>query len=288
MDLGTHVRAIVAPRSMLGATDSKTWLHVAGLLALLPTAGILLLRIGINVPVAPQLPYSSVYDGIGTAALIGPALGAILVSVTTDDDIRRVALAFAGVFGLLSAVARPAVVPASVAIVLATGLLVIAHVRKPFSADTVTETLVGGVFLAGVALSMAGNLGVEPATTRRLGSTVGLLAIAATPVFVEWSSRSAFLGVLAGAALAGFGLAAPFVTGAASLVGGGIVGVSLPVLVVAVIGGVTLIATGIERRTPDWALAGLLFLTAGVPATVPRGLAVLIGLALVLGGRTNP
>lgn len=287
-DPQTRFKAFASRPGILVKTDSKTGLHVAGLLALLPTVGILLIRIGINAPFAPQLPYSSVYDQMATAALLGPATGAILVSVTTDDDVRRVALAFAGVFGLLSAVATAAVVPASITIVLATAALVVASVRRPFSADTVREGFVGILFLAGVVLSMAGSLGVEPATTRSLGSKVGLLAIATAPVFVEWSRKTAFVGVLAGAGFAGIGLSAPFVTGAASLVGGGIVGVSLPVMLVAVIGGVTVITTGIERLALHTTLAGLLILTAGVPATVPRGLALLVGLAILLGGRTNP
>lgn len=281
-DVPTRVRASVPAAETIVGTGPEQGLRIAGLLALLPTAAILLVRVGINAPFAPRLPYNTLYDPIATLALVGPAIGAILVGVTTDDDVYRVALAFAGVFGLLSAIARPASLPASVAIVAAVGLVILTHARRPFSPDEVAETVVGGVFLAGVTLSMAGGLGIEAATTRPLGSTAILLAIAGTPVFVNWSRWSAFVGFLAGAAFAGFGLAAPFVTGAASLVGGAIVGVSLPVMVVAVVGGVTVVATGIERRTVETTSSGLLLLTAGVPATVPRGLALLLGLAILL------
>lgn len=286
-DLPTRARTVAVRPATLVGTDPLTGLSIAGLLALLPTLAILLVRVGINAPFAPRLPYSAIYDPIATLALVGPAVAAVLVGVTTDDDVRRVALVFAGVFGLLSVVARPATLPASVAIAVATGLLVVAHARRPFSPDEVAETVVGVVFVAGVALSVAASLGFEPATTRRLGSAAALLAIAGAPVFVEWTHRSVLVGVLAGAAVAGFGLSAPFVTGAASLVGGAIVGVSLPVLVAAVVGGVTVVATGLERTASETTVAGLLLLTAGVPATVPRGLALLIGLSILLYPRRN-
>lgn len=283
----TRVRSVATQPGAVLETTPATGLQIAGILALLPAAAILLVRVGINAPFAPDLPYGAVYDPVATLAVLGPAIGALTVSATTRDDVRRVVMAFAGVFGLLSLVARPAVVPAFAAIAVATGALVSSHGERPFSADEIAETLVGFVFLAGVTLSVAGGLGFEPATTRRLGSVAALLAIAGAPVFVEWRYRSLLVGLGAGIATASVGLSAPFVTGAASLVGGAIVGVSLPVLVVAVVGGGTLVATGIDRRQFEPTVAGLLFLTAGVPATVPRGLAVVLGFALLLQARTN-
>jgi hypothetical protein len=283
----TRVRTVAGRPGAALETLPATGLQIAGILALLPTAAILLVRIGINAPFAPDLPYGAVYDPIATLAVVGPALGALTVSVTTRDEIRRVVMAFAGVFGLLSLVARPAVVPAFAAIAVATGALVLSHGERPLSADEIAESLVGFVFLAGVTLSVAGGLGLEPASTRRLGSVATLLAIAGAPVFVGWRYRSLLVGVGAGIAAASVGLAAPFVTGAASLVGGGIVGVSLPVLVVAVVGGSALVATGIDRRLYEPTVAGLLLLAAGVPATIPRGLAMVVALAVLLQPRTN-
>lgn len=285
--VATTVRALIADGRSATIPRATTGRRVAGLLAVIPTVGILLVRIGANAPFGPRLPYGAIYDPMLTLAILGPAAGAILLSVTTPDDVRQVALAFVGVFGLLRIVSTQAVWPASVAIAVGTGLLVLAHARRPLSADEFAETLVGVVFVGAVALSMAGGLGIEPATTRPLGSTVGLLAIAGTPVFVEWRWRTIFVGVLAGVAVFAFGLAAPFVTGAASLVGGAILGSSLPVLALAVIGGVTVVATGVDRRSLETAMAGLLVLTAGIPATVPRGLALLVGLALLLRTPSN-
>ena len=283
----TRVRSVAArPGLALDATPA-TGLQIAAVLALLPTAAILLVRVGINAPFAPDLPYGAVYDPIAVLSVLGPAVAALTVSVTTRDDARRVVMTFAGVFGLLSLVAGPAIVPAFAAIAVATAVLVFSHGERPFSADEIAETLVGLVFLAGVTLSVAGGLGIEPATTRRLGSVAVLLGIAGTPVFVEWRYRALLVGIGAGIAAASVGLAAPFVTGAASLVGGGIVGVSLPLLVGAIVGGTTLIASGIDRRMYEPTVAGLLFLTAGVPATVPRGLALLIGFAVLLQPRIN-
>ncbi|MFW5924419.1 MAG: hypothetical protein ACOCSP_02330 [archaeon] len=286
-DRPTRIRTVVARPETAVEADPGTGLRIAGLLALLPTAAILLVRVGINAPLTPDLPYSAVYDPIATLAVLGPAFGALLLSVTTRDDVWRATLAFVGVFGVLSVVATPAVVPASVALVIATGILVGGHADRPFSADEIAETLVGVLFFAGLTLSIAGGLGIEPATTRRLGSVAGLLAIAGAPVFVEWRYRTVLVGVVAGGAFAAFGLAAPFVTGAASLVAGGIVGASLSILVVAVVGGVTLVATGVDRGSYEPVVAGLLLLSAGVPATVPRGLAVVIALTLLLHPGTN-
>lgn len=282
------VRTMTTDERSAPATMTTRGRQLAGLLAVVPTVAILLVRIGANAPFVPRLPYGSLYDPVVTLAVIGPAIAAILLGLTTTDDIRQVALTFVGVFGLLSVVSGQAVWPASIAVVVGTGLVVLTNAKRPVSPDETAETLVGVVFVGGVALSMAGGLGLEPATTRPLGSTVGLLAIAGAPVFVEWRWRTVFVGVLAGVAVFAFGLAAPFVTGAASLVGGAIVGSSLPVLALAVVGGVTVVATGVDRRSLATVTGGLLVLTAGIPATVPRSLALLVGLALLLRTQSNP
>ncbi|MFB6132831.1 MAG: hypothetical protein ABEJ44_05435 [Halanaeroarchaeum sp.] len=285
MSVANSVRTLASDARMPPVT---TWnRQFAGLLAVIPTVAILLVRVGANAPFGPRLPYATLYDPILTLAVIGPATAAIVLGVTTPDDVRQVALTFVGVFGLLSAVSSQAVVPASIAIVVGTALVLYTHARRPLSPDDVAETLVGVVFVGGVALSMASGLGLEPASTRPLGSTVGLLAMAGAPVFVEWRWRTVLVGVLAGVAMFAFGLAAPFVTGAASLVGGAIVGSSLPVLALAVVGGGTVVATGVDRRSLETVTGGLLVLTAGIPATVPRGLALLVGLAVLLRTRTN-
>lgn len=281
-DLTIRVRTIAEHPGLALDTDPKTGLQIAGLLALVPTAAILLVRIAINAPFAPALPYSGVYDPIAATAVVGPSLGAIIIAITTRDDVRRVTLAFAGVFGIFSLFARPAVVPASVVIVLATGAVLGTALDRPFSPDEIAEAIVGFAFLSGVTISVAASLGIEPATTRSLGSTLTLLAIASTPVLVEWRFRAALAGIVGAIAFTSFGLSAPFVTGAASLVGGAIVGVSLPVMTVAVLGGVTTVTTGIDRRSIEITVGGLLLLTAGIPATVPRGLALLIALTLLL------
>lgn len=287
-DLPTRIRVRGRRLPVVEGTARQSWFYIGGLLALVPTVAILLVRVGINAPVGPRLPYGALFDPVSTLALLGPAAGALVLSLVTEDGYRRVALAFAGVFGLLSAVATPAMAPASVAVVGGTALIVVSYADGTKSADAVARIVVGLAFLAGIALSMAGGLGLEPATTRRLGSTVGLLAIAASPTIVPWTRPSLLVGLLAGAAVAGIGFAAPFVTGAASLIGGAIVGVSLPVMVLAVVGGVTVVATGVDRRSLPTAIGGLLVLTAGIPATVPRGLAVLVGLTLLFRTGVRP
>lgn len=279
-DLPTRVGALPT----LGGRDgwTATVEVLAGLVALVPAAALLVVRVGINAPVGPALPYDGLYDPIASAALAGPAFGAVLLSVATEDDLVRVGLAFAGVFGLLLAAGAPVTIPATGAILGATALLVVAHPSRPLSADETAATLVAVAFLAGVAVSTAAMFGYHPAETRPLGSTVALVAVAASPVFVDWTHRSVFAGAIAAAAFAGFAISAPFVAGAASLVAGGIVGVSLPVLVLAVLGGTTVVATGVERRQVGVLLAGLAVLVAGVPATVPRGLTLVVGLALLI------
>ncbi|MFB6071058.1 MAG: hypothetical protein ABEJ76_08540 [Halanaeroarchaeum sp.] len=257
---------------------------VAGVLALLPALAILIVRVGINAPVGGAFPYGRVYEPVQVAALLGPAVGALVLSIGTDDGVIRVALAFAGAFGLLVGVGPPAAVPAAVAILGASILVAMAAVDRPLSPDDAAVTTVLGLFVVGVVLSMGAYVGVAPGTTRSLGSLFALLAVAGSPVFVGWTRPAVLVGALVAAAFAGFGVAAPFAMGAASLIAGGAVGVSLLVLVLAVFGGVALVTAGVHRGEVSAAIGGATVLAAGVPATVPRGLALVVGLAILIDG----
>jgi len=281
-DVQALYRGLTSRMSFDPRRSSSIGMGVAGAVAGIPTLAILLVRIGKNAPAGPKVPYTAVYDPLVTAALVGPAIAAIIVSSITENDVHRVGLGFAGVFGLLSAIAVPAALSASVAIVMGTALVMAPVVLRGANERDYASLVVATLFVAGVFLSILGGLGFEAATTRRLGSFASLLAVAGSPTFVDWNVRGATVGAFAGAAVAGFGVSAPFVTGAASLIAGGIVGVSLPVQVLATVGGVTVVATGIDRKQYVPMAGGLLLLSAGVPATIPRGLAVLVGLSLIL------
>ena len=269
------------PRTSHEPGTEPTARVVAGVLALVGLGFLAVVRLGMNMPAGPSL--SGVYPfalGLGTLA---PAVGLLALGVATDRSVHRVALTFAGVFGLLSLLAEPATLPATLAIaagVLAiTGVYLVDHWR----AKRFDRWLVAGALAVGAVLSLAAGIGLEPGTLRPLGSRVVLLALAATPVFVDWDREAVLVGLGVGVAVIAMGVNAPFVTGAISLVVGGVVGASLPVLFLGAVGAVILLWASIRSGRTELALAAGVLLVAGVPATIPRGLGVLAAITL-LGG----
>lgn len=263
-----------------GGTEQTRIYRWAGVVALLPTLALLVFTIGTNTPLGLRLPLQSIGAPIEAVALAGPAVAALALGYTASNDLVRVALLFAGVFGGLSLVSRTATVPAIVALGAA-GVLV-AVSQRPQTADrrAILQFGVTGAFVVGIVASLSASLGFEPALTRRLGSVSIALAIAATPAYAGISRRSFAVGLFAGAVVFGIGLLSPVLTAAISLLGLGIVGLPLLLFALGAVGGVTAVAAGVERRAIPVILAGLLVLVAGVPTTIPAALAVLVALVL--------
>lgn len=262
-----------------GAIPERRRLALAGVgLVALALATRFVVSVLINAPAWPStLPVEALEQlTTGLAALAAGVLGA-----TADDPLTGIGLLFVGVFGLLALVVGLAV-PAAVAVVAGTVLIALGR-RADLTPTTGAAT---GLLVAGLAVSLTGGLGL--ASLRPLGSTLALLALAATPVFAATDARALVGGVVAFAAVALLGLTYPFLTGAVTLVGSGVIGTSLPVVALAVAGAVTTTSAALRQRR--WGLlAGVALLAlAGVPATLERAVPVALGIATLLtleGGR---
>jgi alanine dehydrogenase len=109
-----------------------------------------------------------------------------------------------------------------------------------------------------------------------------MLGAAGTPALLAHGRGDWVLGGLAAGLLVAAGVSAPFLTAAVALVGGGVVGTNLLVMAVGFCGLVTTAsATARTRRLPAFCGVALL-VVAGVPATLPRALAAVVGLLLIL------
>lgn len=274
-----RLAAASASQPRTGTADTA-----AGLLALLGVGLLALVRVALNLPA--DLPVAGAYPTALAIATGAPALGLAALALRAEQPVYRVGLLFAGVFGLLTLVAEPAVVPATIALLVVVLGVASLQLRDHVTARRFDRVLVVATLAAGGVLSLAAGIGVETATLRPVGSRVVLLAIAATPVFVDWDREALAVGVGVGLAVLAVGSGAPFVTGAISLVVGGVVGASLPLLFVGTVGATILLWAGLRTGRTELAIAAGLLLVAGIPATVPRGLAFLTALAL-LGGDTR-
>jgi hypothetical protein len=204
--------------------------------------------------------------------------------MTTAEPWTRIGLVLVGVFGLLSAVTSAVAVP-TVGIVAAGGwLLLIGSVNHGASIVNPRRgfrTLVTGVLLGGLTLSLFGAIGVEPATLRPLGTTLALVGMAATPFAVRSGVGPLAVGALAGVGTFALAAAAPFVSGAVALTAGSVVGASAIPLAAAVGGLTATVAEGVLHRRIVPAAAGCLLLLAGVPSTLPRALGVVLAVAFI-------
>ena len=265
---------------------------LAGAMSLVGLGFLALVRIGLNLPASAPLsglvPSSGTLSGAYPLAVgfatAAPAAGLLLLGLRAERTTVLVGATFAGVFGGLSMVARPATLPATLAIAGALlGVTADRAVRGARDRAQFGRAVVGLALALGGSLSLLAGVGVEPATLRSLGTGVVLLAVAGSPAFGGWDRQGLLVGLGVGAVVLAIGSTAPFVTGAVSLVVGGVVGASLPLLFLAAVGATSLLWTGLRQGRWNLALAASLLLVAGIPATVPRGLGFLVALVL-LGG----
>lgn len=243
---------------------------------------VTVLRLAQNSPL--DLPAVAVwYDLFAAAALAVPALTALAIGLTSDDDWERVGLSSVGVFGLFTLVSPAAGVPAAGAITVGGGLAIGSRLGRPHDWFEARRAAVSAILVAGIALSLAGAMGIFPTVARSIGTTVALFGVAMTPVFVSPGKLSWVLGGTVAVAVLQIGSTAPFVTGAVVLVSGAVVNAPLLIIAVAAGGGVVTVAGGMENDHRLPAIGALVLLAAGVPATVPRALAVVLGVSLLVG-----
>jgi len=251
----------------------------AGVLALVGAGGLLVARIALNARIVSGVAASM--ETIAFAATLGPAVAALAIAAVTDDEIERVGLAFVGTFAVLLTLTMAVFVPAMVAIA-GGGALAVGRRWQRLDRARDWHLLPVALLLGAVVVSLLGSIGVEPATLWPIGSHLALLGMAATPALLghgrgDW----AFGGVVAGVLVA-VGVSAPFVTGAVTLIGGGVVGASLLVLAVGLCGLVTSASAALRQRHWYGLVGAGLLLAGGVPTTTPRALAVILGVLLLI------
>lgn len=281
MSRRTTTMSAVLDRSSGRSITRRTDAIAAGA-AVLAVVGLATVRLAVNAPMGIPDPIADAYGLVETAALVVPAAAALVLGVREREPVARIGLLTVGVFGGLAAVSTAARVPAAGALVAAAVLITAQRTRRPVAWAEASRGTVAAMILLGMGVSLASTTGLVEGPARTAGAIATMAGLAASPVFVR-ANRSAWLiggAVLVGTIAAGVG--APFVTGAVTLVVFSTVGVPLLILAVGLAGGVTtLVAALSSGRWLGAAGVGCL-LTAGVPATVPRALAVVLGLALLL------
>lgn len=256
---------------------------VAGLLAFVPGALVLVVRAWNNAPAALPPAVHAARPALSALAILGPALAAIVLAVAVDEDAIRVGLLSVGVFGLLGGFVEGAALAAIGAIVGGSAVAVGTHLGVHRNWQVGPKAIVAAGILAATVVSLAATSGVDPARLRPLGSTVALLGLAATPLFVRPGLPEVGIGAAGFAVTIVVGTAAPYVTGGVVLVAGAVVGASLLVIALGIAGALTATAATLRDRQFAPALGVLTLLAAGVPATIPRALGVVVGLVLLVG-----
>lgn len=269
-DLGWRLRPIV-DRSMVVLAGT------AALSVLL----VLMRRLVVNSPLdAPRLvAWGPAIDG---AAMGVASLAALGLGLWAIDRRALVGLTAVGVFGLLATVAPPARLPAAGAILAGGTVAMVPRLSGQSRWQSIRRGTVAVGILAGAALAIGAAMGILPASARATGSLIALLGLAAAPLVVDPGKSAWAAGGLVAAVFLVVAAATPFVSGAALLVGWAVVGV--PALVVAVgFGGIAAAFVAVFQRGQPLAVFGAVALfAAGVPATVPRTIAAVLGLTLFL------
>jgi hypothetical protein len=252
----------------------------AGGVSLTVVAAGLAVRIGHNTPFDPLAVPAVVFDAlaVGTPLVLGAALFA--VALTTTDPTRRVGLLFAGVFGPLATVSSAATLPAVAGVIGGGALALVGSLERPTTYREGRRAAVVAGFVVAVAVSLSRAVGLLDAGMT-VGAGLALVATAALALLVRIDRVAALAGLAAAGTLVGAAVTAPYLTGSALLVGFGVVGVPQLLVALALGGGVAAAVAGLRDGAPLLAVGALLIVLAGVPAALPRAMAVVLGVALV-------
>ncbi|QLH82971.1 hypothetical protein [Halosimplex pelagicum] len=288
--------ALSAARERLGGGLPGSPATLLGAVALVPTAGVLSLRLLRNAPGGLPPVGRAVMPAVSALAAVVPALAALGLAVDADRRAGRVALAAVGVFGLVGAADGAAWLPAAAAVLVGTGAALVvelaerAHARVG-AVDSLRAALApvarpGAVAALGalaLAWSLAASAGIGTTTLRPAGAAVAFATLAALPL-ARRLDGAVDLGLWAVAAFAVVVLAAaaPFVAGAVVLVAFGAGTVPLALLALGIGGCVATVVADARRRSFGPAVAAALLLTAGVPGTLPRAVAFALGLVVLV------
>jgi hypothetical protein len=253
---------------------------VLSLAVLIPAALATALRIAVNAPITLPQGIPGLTPTAETAVLLLGGVGAVVVGLRSTATVERVGLVAVGVFAGLATVTPSATVPTTGVLVVGTAVLVGHRLTWADIEDGRAVVAIG--FLLALAASIGSTTGLLTPGFRAVGAWLALLSLAALSIIARPGWPGWLVGGLAVAGVLYAGIASPFLTGAVVLIGAGVVGTPL-LLVAAGIGGVVAAITGsILEGSYPLAVGGLLLLMAGVPATVPAGVTVVIGLVLLL------
>ncbi|WP_254767400.1 hypothetical protein [Salinilacihabitans rarus] len=223
---------------------------------------------------------------VGTPVALGAV--ALLVARTVDDDTATVGLVGLGTFALLGAVVGDALLPALCAVLLGGAVATARSLPRGRPLETGIAWGVAIALLSATAASLAGALGVEPATLRPFGATLLFLGLLALPLWTGAGPVDAAVGAFVAALVAGVGAQAPVITGAVLLSGLSVVGTPLLLVAVGSGGAAAAISHAIRRRESVVALGVALVLAAGVPTSLPAAAAAMLGVSTLAlrGGET--
>ncbi len=266
-----------------------------GAVALVPTAGVLGLRVLRNAPVALPDVARTATPAVQTLAAVVPALAALGLAVGSDRRAARVALAAVGVFGLLGAVDAAAWLPAAAAVLVGTTAalaLDLGGLVDPLRADTdprdalspaIRPASLAALGVLALAWSLIASAGIGTTTFRPAGAALAFATLAALPL-VRGLDGAVELGLwaLAAFAVTVTAASAPFVAGAVVLVAFGAGSVPFVLLALGIGGAVATVVADARRGALGPAVGAALLLAAGVPATLPRAVAFGLGLLLVV------
>lgn len=259
----------------------------AGVFGAAAVAFLLVARTAVTVPLAGNTAGSHAALAVAeSAAAFGPAAVSVAVGLVADSEWTLVGLVAAGSFALL-AVTVPAVGIVAAGVVSIASLLVLVPAVVDGGRWSLRRTAFATLVVGGIVLSLGANTGLLAPGVRSLGSTVALLALAVSPMAVGASPRALGVGVLAAIAVGAGATAVPFAAGAAMLAVGAAVDPGIVAASAGVGGAVAVIAEGLSRRAALLTASAVLLLAAGVPATVPRAVAVVLGAHLLVIAERN-
>lgn len=236
-----------------------------------------------NVPFDPAVTPPAVRSATGALALVAVVAALVAVAVTDGRSTVRVGLLFAAVFGPVPLVAPGTGLLAVVAVVGGGGLALVGTLGRPttWTYRDARRRVVAVGFVAALAVTLAGATGLAEGV-RNTGAVVTLAAVAAVGTRSEQSPVAAAAGLLAVGAVVVASAVTPFVVASALLVAFAVTGVPSLLVGLAAAGAVAATVAGLSRDEYALAVGGLLLLLAGVPATLPRALTLLLGATLVL------
>jgi len=286
----TDGTAVADASSRIGGNLPVSLATLLGALALVPTAGVLVLRLLRNAPATLPPVARSATPVVTALAAVVPALAVLGLALGCRRRPERVALAALGVFALLGAADGAAWLPAAAA-TLVGGATVLALELRSRADERSRSALrrharplaVATLGVLALGASLAVSAGLATVALRPVGAGLAFATLASLPL-VRSVDGTVELGlwVVATLAVVVGAASAPFVAGAVVLVAFGAGTIPLALLALGLGGGIATVVADTGRNAFGPAVAAALLLFAGVPGTLPRAVAFTLGLVVLV------